>query len=571
MAQSNRNAQTKNISQAGNIFEHHLKAKNLIAKNDGVRKYTQRTTTAHDQQCPFQENELTRIAITHKDHHITHIADTFISMRVAFDLVWSANDWAGFGNDDGHLCKIFFGYKFAGEILQRVWIYCNGRETGYEQSEEGRQCFAMRQSLDANTVKGQKNTSTSWNDVANYSDIVCGLYINQSDLLEGKPITVNMDLVIPLFMLAEFQALDFYPNMIGQLEMALYVQSKYAVWAVLDPRKVADVKNFFEDAPSGVKWDKLNEFNGGGLPISRKFAQIGNPLTCITKFEVETELDPDHPENFMQATIETGQRRLICTGCRVVEMLSNISGFKTTQRTLESLREIYQPQAPWRIPAEYLEYYAFPTPPDSNGLHATTQITVHNVKDIYVMFPVRANDYTVFENPMIDNFYIKILGQQYPERTYDTLSPRFYQNMIMACDLDGSLKPTKDFIDSYTMRKNEPNVGANAGRRYKNTLRDNTNFALVIQTERNQSGFVFDGIDSQGQSVPIEIHFNPLFSGETKNTYYYYDADNLTAHPPPPQIWLCTDAYWSADIVNGLVWHKGDRKLPPEVDTDEII
>jgi hypothetical protein len=88
-----------------------------------------------------------------------------------------------------------------------------------------------------------------------------------------------MNLVIPLYMLAEWQALDFYPNMIGQLELAMHIQSRYAVWAVLDPRKVSDVKAFFEDSPVGIDWTTLN-----GLPISRKFAQIGNPLNVITSF-----------------------------------------------------------------------------------------------------------------------------------------------------------------------------------------------------------------------------------------------------------------------------------------------
>jgi hypothetical protein len=282
---------------------------------------------------------------------------------------------------------VFFGYKSAGEILQRVWIYCTGRETGYEQSEEGRQSWCMRQSLDANTLKGQKNTSTSWNDVSNYSEIVCGLYINQQDLVSGAVVTVNMNLVIPLYMLVEWQALDFYPNMLGQLELAMYIQSKYAVWAVLDPRKVSDVKAYFEDTPVGIDWTQLE-----GLPISRKFAQISNPLTVITKFKVAGGV-PD---------LDFGQRRLICTGCRVTEMISNISGFRCTQKTLEGLRELYQ--TPWYIPAERLEFCSFPTPADANGLHATTQITAHNVKDIYIMFPTRANDYTCFENPMVDNF-----------------------------------------------------------------------------------------------------------------------------------------------------------------------
>jgi hypothetical protein len=138
--------------------------------------------------------------------------------------------------------------------------------------------------------------------------------------------------------------------------------------------------------------------------------------------------------------------------------------------------------------------------------------------------------------------------------------------MIMAADLDAGLKPTKDFIDAYTMRKNANDV---SGTRYSNTLRDNTNFALIIQTERNQSGYVFDGIDSQGQSTPLEIHFNPLYP--QNNTYFDVDPNEPTLHPPPPQIWLCCDCYWSADILNGLVFHKGDRTLPRELDTDEFI
>jgi hypothetical protein len=165
-------------------------------------------------------------------------------------------------------------------------------------------------------------------------------------------------------------------------------------------------------------------------------------------------------------------------------MIANISGFNCTQVTLGALRQLSIESA-WKIPTEYLEYFAFPHAPGANGLQSSTQITAHNVKDIYIMFPQRANDLTVFENPMIGNFYIKILGQQYPERVYDTLSQRFYQIMIIAAGLDGGHRPTKDFLDTYTMKKNKEDQT-----RHNNTLRDQTNFALIIQTERNQSGYV---------------------------------------------------------------------------------
>jgi hypothetical protein len=150
-------------------------------------------------------------------------------------------------------------------------------------------------------------------------------------------------------------------------------------------------------------------------------------------------------------------------------MIANISGFSCTQATLAAPRELYQ--TPWSIPTEYLEYYLFPHSPGANGLQSSTTIALRNVKDIYIMFPQRANDFTVFENPMISNFYVKILGQQYPERVYDTLSQRFYQNMTIAADLEAGLRPTKDFIDTYTMKENVDQTGT----RFNNTLRDQTN------------------------------------------------------------------------------------------------
>jgi hypothetical protein len=101
--------------------------------------------------------------------------------------------------------------------------------------------------------------------------------------------------------------------------------------------------------------------------------------------------------------------------------------------------------------------------------------------------------------------------------------------------------------------------------RYENTLRDGSSFALIIQTERNESGYVFDGIDSGGQSTPIDIQFVPIVKG-VNDTYYNCDPANLTIHPPAPQVWLCRDVYWTADVKNGLVFHK--YGIPDDLEVD---
>jgi hypothetical protein len=224
-------------------------------------------------------------------------------------------------------------------------------------------------------------------------------------------------------------------------------------------------------------------------------------------------------------------------------------GFRVKDSALAQIQNIFK--EPCYIPAEYLEYNAFPTPPSAGGLQSTTNTALNNVKDIYVMFPKHSNDYTVFENPCIDQFALRVMGVQYPERVISTMGNRFYQMVLTAADLDGALRPTNEFVDSYTMRRNMVETGTPL----PSTQRDGTSFCLIIQSERNESGYVFDGIDSKGQSTPIDIQFVPLFTG-ANDTYYNVDGSAGSAHPPAPQLWFCRDVYWEMSVENGLRFHK---------------
>jgi hypothetical protein len=228
-----------------------------------------------------------------------------------------------------------------------------------------------------------------------------------------------------------------------------------------------------------------------------------------------------------------------------------MSGFQVKDSTLQGINEIFQ--TPVYLPAEYLEYNAFPTPPSESGLRSTQNTALNNVKDIYVMFPKRTNEYTCFDNPCIDQFALRVMGVQYPDKVISTLGPRFYQMCLTAGDLFGHLRPTNEFIDSYTQVKN--NMSLPTKTRYVNCLRDGTSFALIVQTERNESGYVFDGIDSGGQSTPIDIQFVPIVSG-AEDTYYNFDPAFPTRHPPAPQLWFCRNVYWSVDVSEGLKFHK---------------
>jgi hypothetical protein len=407
--------------------------------------------------------------------------------------------------------------------------------------------------MDFNSKKSKKYTHSLYDNVSKYNESVCGTFIDVEDFKDGEQHPVKIELIIPFDDIAALQSFAFFPNaVIGDIELNFYTTSAGFVWCPINCIAVAEIMTELQDLAMNVV---LQYDEGVDNNYTHQFAQINNPLQGYTKFEYNYT----RPNGFIEPT--TGRVVLSCRSMRVLSCESNMSGFHVRQSTLKGIADIFS--VPVNIPAEYLEYNAFPTPPDANGLRSTLNTMLNNVKDIYVMFPKRTNDVTCFDNPCIDQFCIRTLGVQYPEKVVSTLGPRFYQYSLIASDLGGHLRPTTEFIDSYTMVKNIESDPDKT--RYANTLRDGSSFALIIQTERNESGYVFDGIDSGGQSTPIDIQFVPIVKG-VNDTYYNCDPANLTIHPPAPQVWLCRDVYWTADVKNGLVFHK--YGIPDDLEVD---
>ena len=155
------------------------------------------------------------------------------------------------------------------------------------------------------------------------------------------------------------------------------------------------------------------------------------------------------------------------------------------------------------------------------------------------------------------NYHLCYYGKNMPDEVVDSTGARFLQQQLIASDLDGGLECTKEYEDSIVMAKN-----TDAGVRYQNSLSDGTSFMWNVQCERGNAGYTFDGIDSSGQNIPIQIKGNPKFTG-LQDTYYNVDAAG-TIHPPPPQIWLCRDTYWLAS-VDGLKYVPFDTPQDKQV------
>ena len=112
----------------------------------------------------------------------------------------------------------------------------------------------------------------------------------------------------------------------------------------------------------------------------------------------------------------------------------------------------------------------------------------------------------------------------------------------------------KIYEDSIIMAKND-----SGGIRYKNCLSDGTSFMFNIQCERNGAGYTYDGFDSNGQNIAIQLKGQPIYTDDN-DTYWNFANDGGKTNPPPPQIWCCRDTYFLAS-VNGLQYFNCDS--PP--------
>ena len=531
------NAQYKNETMdQGSVIEYYKKLKDIISTNDGTRSFIIRTEDCHDQNAPFNQSQETRLRITHSDHMISQITEGFINFKIKLTIQLSKDIQTTHVNDTEKLGKIFVGFKSSNQLLDQLQIYSNNLSTGYQQNECCREGFCYSTIKPYSEKKTRKYTHSLYENVSDYSQSVCGTYVDLVDIMDGQKHDVEFEMNLPFEDMLALQAFDLYPNrIVGDIEIRFYVKPAGLVYCQVDPRKIKEVKEFMEDSTIASTFKSIPIFKHG-------FTQIGND-SKIAALNVGSD---------KSITPTTESITLSCLGLTVTACKSNMFGFGVKESTLQAIEQMFS--EPVSIPSQQLDYNAFPTAPTAAGVQGTMNSPLSNITSITVVFPKHANDYTCFDNPIYHNLQLTINGKNYPDEPVSTLGARFLQYQLVASELDGGIQCTKEFEDSLTMPKNKDD-----GTRYKNTLSDASSFMLNIQTERSRGGYLFDGLDSNGQNVPIQIRGQPIHSGDG-DTYFNCDETGQN-HPPPPQVFFCRDTYFTVDIHDGLVYHP--KGCPP--------
>ena len=529
----------------GHVASYFENLHNLIQLNDGTRSFILRTVDCHDQSAPFNESQETRIQITHDDHMISQISDGFLTFKV--NLTLQLTGISSSFNDPNKLCKLFVGFKSSNQILDQLQILSRNLNTGYQQNECCREGFAYSTIKPFNEKKTRKYTHSLYENVSSYSPSICGTYINIQDFKDGLPHQVEFEVNLPFDDILALQAFDMYPNFCcGNIELKFYVKSRGLVWCALNPSTVKDYKEIMEGEKVEID---LTNTNLSAL-YKHAFTQINNSSTIISKWT--ESLKTVSGVEVTTAEAEQGNAMLQCTGMTIQQLKSNMYGFGINGKSAQKVIEIFK--TPQVIPSQMLDYNAFPLSATRSGIQSTINMPITNCTCISIMFPKHDNDYTVFENPIYNNVQLTVNGKNLPDEPVSTQGARFLQYQLIASDLSGGLQCTKEYEDSIIMSKND-----SGGIRYKNCLSDGTSFMFNIQCERNGAGYTYDGFDSNGQNIAIQLKGQPIYTDDN-DTYWNFANDGGKTNPPPPQIWCCRDTYFLAS-VNGLQYFNCDS--PP--------
>ncbi len=562
------NAQFKNIgNDEGDVLDFFNDTlRNLVQKNGGDNTFSFVTEEFDNKNAPMPIGSKTRMKLTHSGHTISQIEKGFINMKIAFKVKFQDEiEEDAFALDTEGLNRIFIGFKDAVEIIEDCRFWVDGKLVDtYRQDQMIRESFAYN-AIRAKDVKiASPKAHSLWEKVSKYLPGVCGVYIPLKKFENGAVVEVKMELIIPFTDQLALQAWRLYPNRIlGEIEEEIRTSLEGLVWCQIDPIAVADVLRFMDYNQDALYYSPTT------CPITAHFVQIDRPAKIVIGIEEKNEDDQDLGDGLITFnafsnkpgktnvwTLKNNTLQLASNGTIYIAR-TNCAGFGVKHDVVLGLMETLK--EPIIIPAQELTREIFEGSPSPSGLEVSKSIPLRNATNITMMFPRNSKDCTVFQNVMYKKCQLTVNKKQYPDTEFDTTTDgRFVQYQLIANELDGYIEATDEFVRSISLPLNKSIE--NGGLRYKSTsAADNTSFGINFQLERGNAGYVFDGIDTGSQSITITFKGLPMHDG-INDTYYYPEVDDVGKpledyHPPQPEMWICSDTYWTWSLNDGVQYY----------------
>ena len=397
------NAREKNIgNDQGDVYEYFQnELVNLVQHNGGDHYFNWKTFECTEQTAPHTVGTKTYLRLTTENFDITQMEKSFITVLLSFYVKLDQTLTGVKEKDTNKLLRVFVGLKNAAEFFGKLDTLCDNVMLKNTQDEAVREQFAY------NSIKGRSQKATAkfshstWENVSNMNESVCGVYIPLSDIADAQPHKFTMELTIPYQDLLKYQAFTLYPNrIVGELKELVQTSMEGFVWAPVNPTIAKERIEFLDDKT-------IAETFPSNIAITRKFTQIGNPANIV--IEMKDGTTPQAAEGYLKVTndsangldIKLGKASLSITAGTIDMMRTNIAGFNLKPECHAQIHQLLQ--TPIIIPSQTLDRRPFASAATSNGIDANIDIALSNATNITVMLPKIHNDFTCFDNVMYQN------------------------------------------------------------------------------------------------------------------------------------------------------------------------
>ena len=175
------------------VYKFQNELANFLQHNGGDYYFNWKIFDCTEQSEPHPVGTKTYLRLTTENFDIVQMDKSFITALLSFYVKLDTTLTGIKEKDTNKLLRIFVGLKNAAEFFGKLDTICN------------------------NVIS--KNTRSTWENVSNMNESVCGVYIPLADIADGQPHKVQMELTIPYQDLLKYQAFTLYPNrIVGELK-----------------------------------------------------------------------------------------------------------------------------------------------------------------------------------------------------------------------------------------------------------------------------------------------------------------------------------------------------------------
>ena len=290
------NARAKNIgNDQGDVYQYFQnELAHLVQHNGGDHYFNWKTFECTEQTAPHPVGTKTYLRLTTENFDVTQMEKSFITVLLRLNAKFDQVLTGVKEKDTNKLLRVFLGLKNAAEFFGKLDTLCENVMLKNTQDEAVREQFAY------NSIKGRSQKATAkfshstWENVSNMNESVCGIYIPCADIADAQPHQFTMELTIPYQDFLKYQAFTLYPNkIVGELKELVQTSLEGFVWAPINPSIVKERIEFLDDKT-------IAESFPSNLALTRKFTQIGNPANIV--IEMKDGTAPTADEGYLKVT-----------------------------------------------------------------------------------------------------------------------------------------------------------------------------------------------------------------------------------------------------------------------------